>query len=462
MDATHPIWRTPAVRQAAEAGQFGALIRMTRTARRLTLVQVGKLVGYSASTVSRLETGRRKLTDVTLLRQFAGALEIPYHLFGITSSTGSSSLGAASPPLALTPITVRETPWEGGDDAVRRRELLAGLVGVTGTAIIGVSTRPTSTPTAPIAQHLQTFLASDPGGAVQPVGVQVLRDRLAAMRATFHACRYHDLAVTLPDVIATAHASLYETTGQQHDHIAALLADAYSLASDLCTRLHDDALAWVTAERAQSAARASGDVASIAEAARMTSIAMRRHGHHDTATTLLTATALDLGADSGDPAPELLATYGSLLCTASYTAAQNGNRSSALELITEAETAATRLGAARVPRSPFSLTNVGIYQIGVHTALGDAGTALDHARKIDLRSVPTPERQARFCLDTARAWHRFGNLSNCFQALQAADRCAPEELRRSSVRSLIASLLDAPGPTLPGMREFAARCGTVA
>ena len=122
----------------------------------------------------------------------------------------------------------------------------------------------------------------------------------------------------------------------------------------------------------------------------MTSIAMRRHGHHDTATTLLTTTALNLGADSGDPAPELLATYGSLLCTASYTAAQHGNRSGALELITEAGTAATRLGGTRVPHNPFSSTNVAIYQIGVHTALGDAGTALDHARKIDLRSLRLP------------------------------------------------------------------------
>jgi hypothetical protein len=182
-----------------------------------------------------------------------------------------------------------------------------------------------------------------------------------------------------------------------------------------------------------------------------------RHRH-----TLLTTTALDLGADSGDPAPELLATYGSLLCTASYTAAQNGNRGNALELITEAEAAATRLGDARVPRSPFSPTNVAIYQIGVHTALGDAGTALDYARKIDLHSVPTPERQARFCLDTARAWHRFGSPSNCFQALQAADRCAPEELRRSSVRSLVVSLLEAPGSTPSGLREFAVRCGVVA
>jgi hypothetical protein len=214
--------------------------------------------------------------------------------------------------------------------------------------------------------------------------------------------------------------------------------------------------------RARTAAQISGDPASIAEAARMTSIAMRRHGHHDTATTLLTSTALGLGADSGDPAPGLLATYGSLLCTAAYTAAQHGSRNQALELITEAEAAAARLGGAQVPHTPFSPANVTIYQIGVHTALGDAGTALDHVRKIDLRRVPTPERQARFCVDTARAWQRFGSPGNAFESLQAAGRCAPEELRRSSVRSLVASLLDAPGPTPSGLREFAARCGAVA
>ncbi|MGH3936142.1 MAG: hypothetical protein ACRDS1_14395 [Pseudonocardiaceae bacterium] len=90
----------------------------------------------------------------------------------------------------------------------------------------------------------------------------------------------------------------------------------------------------------------------------MASIALRRHGHHDTATTLLVTTALDLGADFGDPAPEMLVTYGSLLCTASYTAAQHGNRSGALELITEAETVAKRLGDARVPHNPYSPTRV--------------------------------------------------------------------------------------------------------
>jgi hypothetical protein len=93
-----------------------------------------------------------------------------------------------------------------------------------------------------------------------------------------------------------------------------------------------------------------------------------------------------------------------------------------------------------------------------HASAASLARGLDHARKIDLRSVPTPERQARFCVDTARAWQRFGSPGNAFKARQVADRCAPEELRRSSVRSLVASLLDAPGRTPPGLQEFAARC----
>ena len=452
MDATHPIWCTPAVQEAAAAGRFGALIRMTRTARQLTLGQAGGLVGYSASTLSRIETGQRKLTDVTQLRRFAETLGIPPHLFGLTLPTA----GAALLPSDVAPVTVGGNGREG-DDEVRRRELLTGLVGVTGTGLLGIVAKPAAANAAASPRKLQALLT---GGQVRaPVAVPVLRSRLAAAHAAFDACRYAELAGMLPSVIATGQASLGEARGERHDQVAALLAGAYCLASDLCSKLHDDALAWVTAEHARSAAAVSGDPASIVEAARMTSIAMRRHGNYDTATRLLVRTALGLGAESGKPAPGLLASYGSLLCTGAYTAAQHGSRHQALELIGEAETAAARLGTTQRTRTSFSPVNVTIYQIGIHTALGDSAAALDHARKIRLASVPTPERQARFCVDTARAWLSYGNPGHCLQALQTAGRCAPEELRRSSVRSLVASLLDTPGPTPAGLREFAARCG---
>jgi hypothetical protein len=353
---------------------------------------------------------------------------------------------------------VSESSREGGDNPVRRRELLAGLVSVTGAALLSSTARPPATAASPLAHQLLNHPAPVP-----PASVSTLRAQVAAARTTFQACRYTDLAATLPRVITTAQATLEDTTDQHHNHIAALLADAYSLASNLCSRLNDNTLAWVTAERARACAATSGRPASIAEAARMTSIAMRHHGHHDTATTLLTHTALALGADTGNPTPDVLASYGSLLCTAAYTAAHLGNRHQALDLITEADTAATRLGSTRTTiTSAFSAGNVTIYRIGVHTALGDPGTALTHARSINLAGLPTPERQARFCLDTARAWDRYGNPAKCLAALHAAERCAPEELRRSSVHTLITSLLNAPGPTPPGLCDLATRSGAVA
>jgi hypothetical protein len=335
--------------------------------------------------------------------------------------------------------------------------MLVGLVGITGAALAGTAVQSPSANALALTQGMQPLLAGQPP-VPHPAGLQALRRQVAAAQATFRACRYEELGAILPMVIGAGQASLNEASGQRRDQTAALLAAAYSLASELCIKLHDDALAWVTAERARTAAQMSGDPASIAEAARMASIAMRRHGHYDTAITLLTSTALDLSTDPGRPGAGLMPAYGSLLCTAAYTAAQHGSRGQALDLITEAGRAAGRLGGA-CSHSPFSSVNVSIYQIGMHTALGDAGTALDHARKIDLRSVPSPERQARFCVDTARAWQRFGRPDRAFQALQTAGRCAPEELHRSPVRALIVSPLEAPGREPAGLRELAARYG---
>ncbi len=458
MDASNPLWHSPAVVHAAAAGQFGTLVRLARTAQHLSLTQLGELVRYSPSTLSRIETGHRKLTDVTELRVFADTLAIPAHLFGLTTPARSVT-GAASPADLPVPTTVCATR-EGGDEAVQRRQLLAGLVAVTGAALLGQPARPAAAAATSSADpHLRGLLAGPHHLNAQPTSVSALRGRLADARATYEDCRYHDLALALPEVIATAQVSLDEATGQRHERTAAVLADAYSLAADLCSRLHDNALSWVTAERARAAAQLSGDPASIAEAARMASIALRRHQHHDTATDLLTSTAFGLGADAGNPSPKHLAAYGALLCTASYTAAQHNKRHQALDLITEAESAAARLGDVHVPGSAFSDINTKIYRIGVHTALGDPGTALDHARKVTLAAIPTPERQARFCVDTARAWQRYGSPVNSVNALHVAEECAPEELRRSSVRDLITSLLEAPGPTPEGLPELAARCG---
>ena len=178
-------------------------------------------------------------------------------------------------------------------------------------------------------------------------------------------------------------------------------------------------MAWVTADRARAAAQASNCPASIAEAARMSAIPMRRHGHHDAAAGLLTGTAIGLGAESADVAPEVLAIYGSLLCTAAYTVAQHAGRAQAQELIAEAEASANRLVGLRASSAAFSPTSVTIYQIGVHTALGDAGTALDHARRIDVRRIPTPNGKP------GSAWTPHGPGSVSATRARPSSACKP-------------------------------------
>jgi hypothetical protein len=424
---------------------------VTRMARNLTLTQAGQLCGYSASTMSRIETGRQPLTDVTALRRYAATFGIPPRLFGLTTPS--------SDPNGGTPAnggTVRGTCLpENGELPVRRRQLLTGLVGVTGATLLGI---PSTASTAP-SPDLSQLVATSPRAVARPMSRQALRSSLASARSLFERCRYTDLASALPDLIATAQASRNAATGVHQEWLSSVLADAYSLASCLCTRLNDDGLAWVTADRARSAAHASGNPASQAEAARMASISMRRHGHHTAATSLLTETALSLGDDSDDPT--LLGTYGSLLCTASYTAAQAGDRSQSLDLITEASQTARRVQDL-APSAGFTVAQVDIYQIGVRTALGEVGSALDAARRIDVRELPTAERQARFCVDTARAWQRFGDNDKCYQALRIAEHIAPEAVQRPSVRTLVSDLLVARGPAPSGLREFATRIGATA
>jgi hypothetical protein len=105
--------------------------------------------------------------------------------------------------------------------------------------------------------------------------------------------------------------------------------------------------------------------------------------------------------------------------------------------------------------------SVGVYRIGVHTALGEPGVALDHARRVDQHLLPTPERHARFCIDTARAWEQHGRRDRAYETLRAAERHAPEEIRRPSVRTLIAGMLYTPGPPPTGLRSLAARAGAI-
>ncbi|MEV6910953.1 helix-turn-helix transcriptional regulator [Amycolatopsis sp. NPDC051071] len=431
----------------------------------MTLAQVASRCHLSLSTLSRMETGQRKLIDVHYLRMLSEVLGIPPHLFGLAPRC----TGAAQAREDAVPVTVSTAISGGqdGDEAMRRRQVLAGLVGVT---IAGVL--PSTARAATAGESLEALLLAKSQCPAVPVPLVTLQQALNRAQEKFEACEYHDLGHVLPQLIATAHASRDSAVGRMRERMSGALARAYLLGSELAIKQHRDCVARVAADRSHAAGEASGDPLVIAASSRAVAIGMRRHALSvpekidrdaglNGAITMLTKTALDLGADQGTPRASLLATYGSLLCTASYSAAQNGNATQAIALVEEAEDAARRLpnAEAATGNAQFSETTVAVYRIGVHTTLGDSARALTYFDSVDPRRLPTAERRARSFVDGARAWKDHGNVERAVGALNQAFECAPQELRRPSVQRLITSMVGAPGRTPAALSALAAQAG---
>lgn len=75
--------------------RLGAAVRGIRTARGMTLAELGRRTGYSAAQVSRFERGIAPLTDIAVLRRFAAALEIAPQRFGLAASQHDTDLAGA-------------------------------------------------------------------------------------------------------------------------------------------------------------------------------------------------------------------------------------------------------------------------------------------------------------------------------------------------------------------------------
>jgi transcriptional regulator with XRE-family HTH domain len=433
-------------------------------AQGLSLAELGTRVGYSAAQVSRYERGIAPLTDITLLRRFAAALGLPPGLFGLSPPGGDDAARHAVVSVKARPRGTRgntvdhERQWEDGDDPVRRRELLAGTAALAGAAALGPAGPGRHGPGPGPAAALEDVLYGRADAA--PVPLARLRAAIAGARDDFRAARYDRLPAALPKVIAAAQATS-DNADSEHAEASTMLADAYILAADFAVKLNDDPLAWMTAGRALQAAQTGNDPLTLADARRAVATAMRRAGHPGRACDLLIRACQDI-EPGGRPDPDELAMYGTLLNVAAYTAATAGNRRAAADYIAEAATVAARLGPGSSRRQPaFGPSGVTLYQVSIAQVLGDNGTAIDHARKLRPDSIPTPERQGRYWVDVARAWHQWGKPESCYAALLAAERAAPAEVRyRPPVHRMAEDLLrSGPQRSLPGLRAFTCRIG---
>jgi len=139
MDAYDPLWTSARARALVADRDIGGVLRLARQARRWRQADVGAAAGYSASTISRLETGCRAGADLGVLRRVAGVLAIPPAVF--SALTGLPTLAGA---------TVARTTGQRAeeDDSVRRRRLLASLAATAAVSACGTPLLPNAPPTS--------------------------------------------------------------------------------------------------------------------------------------------------------------------------------------------------------------------------------------------------------------------------------------------------------------------------
>jgi transcriptional regulator with XRE-family HTH domain/tetratricopeptide (TPR) repeat protein len=438
----------------------GMVVRVARTAAGWNQAELGRRCGYSASQVSRWETGRLPLRDTTLLRTLAKILTLHPTVFGLTESDTTER---PSPSLTRPSHRVGRVPTPTAEeDPVRRRTFLQ-LTGLTGPAFTWPDTpasHPAQSDPARVLTHQlgEVLLTPDTPG-VEPVGVGVLLDRLAVARGEFTACRYLPLAGRLSGLISAAEATAAEH--RAHPAAARILADVYNLATRSLIKLEASGLEWVSADRGLRAARTCEDPLTVAESQRLLASVARRAGDHDRAQTLTLAAADHLDITAAHPAPAHLGMHGLLHCSAGYAAARAGDRDRAHELLTEADITAARLGALDTdPARHRALTaNILSHRVSAAYLLGDAGTALAHARAFPLAAIPTTERRARLLVDTALAYAQWDKPARAYTTLLRAERTAPGEVHtRNAARQLVTDLMASPKQAaMPGLPALARR-----
>ncbi|MEU7527275.1 helix-turn-helix transcriptional regulator [Saccharothrix sp. NPDC042600] len=437
----------------------GTVVRIFRTALHMTQGELGRRCGYSASQVSRWETGRLPLRDVRLLQTLADVLAVPPILFGLSDPAARASLPAAAGGPRVGRVT---TPPAEEDDPVRRRTFFR-LAALTGGALAmpgaAGAFADTLDPADVLTDRLGDILLG-PAPAAPTAPGAALTEALAAARREFTACRYLALADRLPALISAAEATAATT---DHPDAHRVLAESYNLATRALMKLKASGLEWISADRAVHAARQGQAPLTLAEAQRLVASVARRAGDHRRARDLTLDAASQLDITGPRPAPEHLAGYATLHLSASYAAALDGDRDRAHDSLAEARTTADRL-ADDPDRHRTLVANLVSHQVSAAYELGDTGTALAHARSLPLAAIPTTERRARLLVDTARAWAQGDRPDQAYRTLLDAERTAPGEVRtRNAVRLLVTDLMNAPRQAaMPGLPALAQRVHAVA
>lgn len=387
---------------------IGRKVAYYRARKGLSQRDFAPLIKRSEAWVSQVERGVRPVKALDVLERIAEVLDIPVS------------------ELAPTARTVRAEPIPA--DAAALRRLLT-------------------------ANHALAAMVAE--GAPEP-DYALLAERVESVWSFTRHARYADLLPVLEPLLPELEAAAVRPTSGRADE---LLASTYQAWAVALSELQQFDAAWVAAERAMSKAQRTGDPVLLASAAfRLTLIFQRSQQLDQAGYAAETArAALEPLVDQGDP--RALSVYGALTLQAAVVAARAEDAESAHDLLVRARKVATDLGRDRDDyQTGFGPTAVDLHEVSVAVELGDAGTAIRLAGKVDTRPLSTANH-CRLLVDTARAWAQRRSPERALGLLLEAEDLAPEQIgRHRTVRATTSDLLYMDQAT-PGLTEFAQRVG---
>jgi len=465
-------WERDDTRTALRSRAIGRLFELVRQHTGASQTRIGIACDMSQSKVSDIIRGVAQVETLAVFERIADAFNMPDSArttLGLAPQTPAPGHqrrpippGDTAEPLpasSLSRLLSLNTECGQEEEPVRRRE----FVGLAGAAMFSamLTGAPTRSPAAadPLAPVLTGHTAEPLDAAPDLTELTAAVNRA---RREYQACRYVDLLKYLPGLLARLHAAALTLDGDNELRVHALSADAHHVAAGLLLKLDDLGLAYLAADRSMRAARASEDPLIAGASARIITHTLMRGRHHAAATATASSYAAQLDRSTGSHTPESLSVYGSLLLRGAIAAAEQGNRGTAYELLDEADTAGQRLGIdANLRGTAFGPTNAKQHRVNIAVTLGDAGTAIDVARGIDLDSITVTERKASLLIDTARAFLQWGKHDKAYIALRAAEQTAHEEVAgRPTVHKLVRQLAaTAPPPLRRDAEQFAAQIG---
>lgn len=459
------LWQRSDMLAAIQARDVGHVFRLVRQYAGLSQTYIGSVTGLSQGKVSAIMSGSQQVTAFEVFERVADGLDMPdaaRMALGLAPRVAIPSQDDRRTVLSIPADLARSVDLvqrREDETNVRRRE----FVGLAGAALFSAALGPADQASAVGIEDLAAALVDFPvrGNEVPPLAP--LARAVAEVKQYYQACQYGEVVNMLPSLLRSLRVASNTLEGDARLKAHALSAEAYHVAASILLKQEDKGLAWLAADRSVQAAHASESPLMIGASSRIITHALMDGGHHKAAVSTASAAAQRMGGALDGP--DDLSIYGSLLLRGAIAAAQQANRHTADELLEEATEAGSRLGhEGNHMWTAFGPNNVLCHRVNVALTMGDAGTAVEYARQVEIDALPINERKATLLLDTAKAFLLWGKHDRALYVMRAAGDIAPEEIasRPASLR-LVRDLLEtAPISVRRGAREFAEFLGVSA